>query len=84
MLKPPVEPHPSRLKVEHPRYEEILAAHRAALAFGEDGYIDPDSGNWVFTSASHLRRGHCCESGCRHCPYVTDDDLRTKLEPGVP
>ncbi|MET0647519.1 MAG: DUF5522 domain-containing protein [Pyrinomonadaceae bacterium] len=23
----------------------------------------------VFTAAYHLRRGHCCESGCRHCPY---------------
>ena len=23
----------------------------------------------VFTAAYHLRRGYCCESGCRHCPY---------------
>jgi hypothetical protein len=23
----------------------------------------------VFTEAYHLRRGWCCESGCRHCPY---------------
>ena len=23
----------------------------------------------VFTEAYHLRRGYCCESGCRHCPY---------------
>jgi hypothetical protein len=23
----------------------------------------------VFTKAYHLRRGHCCQSGCRHCPY---------------
>jgi len=23
----------------------------------------------VFTEAYHLRRGFCCESGCRHCPY---------------
>jgi hypothetical protein len=23
----------------------------------------------VFTSAYHLRRGFCCESDCRHCPY---------------
>jgi uncharacterized protein (TIGR00290 family) len=23
----------------------------------------------VFTTAYHLRRGYCCESGCRHCPY---------------
>jgi hypothetical protein len=23
----------------------------------------------VFTSAYHLRRGYCCNSDCRHCPY---------------
>jgi hypothetical protein len=23
----------------------------------------------VFTSAYHLRRGFCCNSDCRHCPY---------------
>ena len=23
----------------------------------------------VFTEAYHLRRGRCCQSGCRHCPY---------------
>jgi hypothetical protein len=23
----------------------------------------------VFTEAYHLRRGFCCNSDCRHCPY---------------
>ncbi len=23
----------------------------------------------VFTEAYHLRRGYCCHSDCRHCPY---------------
>ena len=23
----------------------------------------------VFTAGYHRRRGSCCESGCRHCPY---------------
>jgi hypothetical protein len=23
----------------------------------------------VFTEVYHLRRGYCCQSGCRHCPY---------------
>lgn len=23
----------------------------------------------VFTGQFHLRRGSCCNSGCRHCPY---------------
>lgn len=23
----------------------------------------------VFTAAFHLKRGYCCGSGCRHCPY---------------
>ncbi|MGA3227917.1 MAG: DUF5522 domain-containing protein [Acidobacteriaceae bacterium] len=23
----------------------------------------------VFTAQYHLKRGTCCNSGCRHCPY---------------
>ncbi|HEV2463477.1 MAG TPA: DUF5522 domain-containing protein [Acidobacteriaceae bacterium] len=23
----------------------------------------------VFTAAYHLKRGYCCESGCRNCPW---------------
>jgi hypothetical protein len=28
-----------------------------------------DGGLIVFNAAFHLRRGYCCDSGCRHCPY---------------
>lgn len=34
---------------------------------GEDFYRE--GAYVVFTAAYHLRRGRCCESGCRHCPY---------------
>ncbi|HEY1985059.1 MAG TPA: DUF5522 domain-containing protein [Terracidiphilus sp.] len=27
----------------------------------------------VFTAAYHLKRGSCCGSGCRHCPYGLAD-----------
>lgn len=32
-----------------------------------DFYQDGDY--LVFTEMTHLKRGHCCNSGCRHCPY---------------
>jgi hypothetical protein len=28
----------------------------------------------VFTEVYHLRRGFCCNSGCRHCPYEKADE----------
>jgi 2-iminoacetate synthase ThiH len=34
---------------------------------GEDFYRE--GAYVVFTARYHLRRGRCCESGCRHCPY---------------
>jgi Family of unknown function (DUF5522) len=49
--------------------DEIVAAHNAATAAGEDGYLDPASGLFVFTAAFLEARGTCCDSGCRHCPY---------------
>ena len=37
------------------------------LKEGEDFYWE--DGKMVFTAAFLLKRGYCCESGCRHCPY---------------
>ena len=34
---------------------------------GEDFYWE--GGFIVFTRLYHLKRGYCCGSGCRHCPY---------------
>lgn len=46
----------------------------------EDFYFDSD-GLMVMTEAYHLKRGSCCGSKCRHCPYdfinvprLDDDD----------
>ena len=63
-------PHPQRLSPEDPLYDQIVSLHAAAVSADEAGYLDPRSGLFVFTAASHVERGTCCESDCRHCPYV--------------
>jgi hypothetical protein len=47
------------------------ASPESKLIEGEDYYLD-EFGRMVFTAAYHLKRGHCCDSGCRHCPFPTD------------
>jgi hypothetical protein len=37
------------------------------LVEGVDYYLEGDK--YVFTAAYHLKRGYCCNSKCRHCPY---------------
>ena len=37
------------------------------LLEGEDYYSE--GGMIVFTASYHRRRGYCCESACRHCPF---------------
>lgn len=43
--------------------------------FGKRHTLDPDDfyytpeGYIVFTEKYLLKRGFCCKSGCRHCPY---------------
>jgi len=32
-----------------------------------DFYVE--NGLYVYTAVFHLKRGHCCGSGCRHCPF---------------
>ncbi len=40
---------------------------------GVDYYLD-EQGRAVFTALFLLKRGYCCASGCRHCPYDKDGD----------
>jgi hypothetical protein len=63
-------PHPSRLDPRHPGYRTILACHEAAMAAGRPTYRDPATGFEVFTARYLWERGTCCDSGCRHCPYL--------------
>jgi hypothetical protein len=46
------------------------------LIEGEDYYLSPE-GYKVFTEKYHLKRGYCCRSGCRHCPYGFDKKTGT-------
>ena len=48
-------------------------AEERPLVEGEDFYREGSA--IVFTAGFHLRRGSCCKSGCRHCPYTEVEDL---------
>lgn len=47
----------------------------------EDYYLE--NGLLVFTAAYHLKRGYCCGSGCRHCPFGHENVPR-QLAPAEP
>jgi hypothetical protein len=62
---------------------EFLAAHPEATwedlvpdrtppysPIPKDGESYLEDGCTVFTAKYHLRRGSCCHSGCRHCPFL--------------
>jgi len=50
----------------------IRRTHDAAERRNKPGYIDPETGLLVLTTAYLLERGDCCGAGCRHCPYPPD------------
>jgi hypothetical protein len=50
------------------------------LQEGLDYYID-ELGRFVFTAEYHLKRGYCCKSGCRHCPYGFNKDKIKEIPP---
>ena len=61
MAKQEFDDQPPQLNDERqPRLEE-----------GVDYYLE--NGLFVFTAEFLRRRGYCCESGCRHCPYEKAD-----------
>jgi hypothetical protein len=42
----------------------------------KDFYIE--NGYYVFTEQYHLKRGYCCKSGCRHCPWAYKKHVLSK------
>jgi hypothetical protein len=56
--------------MKQPQQSKDLPAStvKKLLVEGVDYYLN-EKGQWVFTESYHLERGHCCKSGCRHCPY---------------
>lgn len=46
--------------------------------FSSTPKLEPEDFYWseegyrVFTEKYHLKRKHCCKSGCKHCPYGYD------------
>jgi hypothetical protein len=62
---------PPKSRVEADRHPE--PATEPAPHSGGDP-LDPEDFYFegpymVFTAAYHLKRGYCCNSDCRHCPY---------------
>ena len=51
------------------------------LREGIDYYVE--NGLYVFTEEYLRRRGYCCESGCRHCPYGFMKRKDDRDEPGA-
>ena len=69
--RPLRQPHADRLPLGHPVRTAIIRAHDEALRTGADTYVDPVSRLVVLSAGFLARRGFCCGSGCRHCPYLT-------------
>jgi hypothetical protein len=74
-------PLAARLAPSRPDHAAIVAAHEAALERGDDGYLDPVTGYFVFTAQAHWDRGSCCHSGCRHCPYEDGERVGSEAPP---
>lgn len=48
----------------------------------EDYYMTPE-GYLVFTEKYHLKRGYCCQSGCKHCPWKNKSAQPQSEKPGA-
>ena len=43
-------------------FSKIDKLDKEEYYYSQDGYI-------VFTEKYHLKRGYCCQSNCKHCPF---------------
>jgi hypothetical protein len=60
------------------RKRKSAALAESQLVPGRDYYLEGT--RMIFTAEFLRRRGFCCESGCRHCPYgFGPEGLRRRL-----
>ncbi len=43
-------------------FSKIPSLDKEDYYYSKEGYI-------IFTEKYHLKRGYCCDSNCKHCPY---------------
>lgn len=53
---------PPRLTPQEQERLQRMGLEPGDAYFTAEGYV-------VFTEQYHLKRGYCCGSACRHCPY---------------
>jgi Family of unknown function (DUF5522) len=63
------QPHPDRLSPEHPMFDEIMFKHNLSITLGQGGYLDPETGYFVFNAKTLADNEKCCANACRHCPF---------------
>lgn len=59
----------TKLGENYPLYPEIMERHKTAIDNDDEQYTDPKTGFYVFTAYYLYKRGTCCGSGYRHCPF---------------
>lgn len=51
-----------------------MSESKPQLVEGVDYTVDPATGLYIFTADYLKRRGYCCKTGCRNCPYGFEPD----------
>lgn len=46
----------------------------------EGDFYYNEQGLMVFTQQYHLKRGYCCKSACKHCPYGFQKKIQNTVE----
>ena len=49
-----------------------LMDFKKPIPLEEGDFYEVENGYRVFTEQYHLKRGYCCKSACKHCPYGYD------------
>ena len=53
-------------------YVNFVFMFKPRIELEPDDFYFNEQGYRVFTEKYHLKRGYCCKSGCKHCPYGYD------------
>lgn len=56
-------------KLSKPDHAQVTKSGVNDVASSTESDYYLENGYVVFTESYHKKRGYCCGSGCRHCPF---------------
>jgi hypothetical protein len=68
---------------QDPEIPDLEDLHKIACEKEEEMFLDPKTGYYMMTAFYLKKRGKCCGSGCKFCPYTKERVKKERVKKDI-